>query len=1570
MTVRRAGVQGPWIRRLPVLVAAVMATAALYALFLDRPARAIAPGFDTPSMVIDDTAAAVHDPEIAATAAGVLHAAWLDERSGNVDLYASRSLDNGTTWSPAVRVDNTPAPLNIFDMDLAVTPSGNRVYAIYTDSRNGDPDVFVATSGDGGQTWTPGVRVDDAPPGAQAFRPALAVESSGVVHAVWEDWRNLGSPYQIYHAASQDAGASWSTAVRVSASSSGRIAAFPSVAAADSVVQVVWKEGGPGYDGMRAARSSDGGAAWSLSWVDIGGGGESFSAPDVTASASGATLFATWTSFQGGRQVVELARSDDSGGNWSTPVRVDDAWVVPSAYPEDPTVSLIAGRPYVVWTDIRTTESHVFASGSSDGGVTWGDCPVPCLQNNDPRVDDSPGMQRPPRPASASSPLGLYAVWEDDRAGRDIRFARHMVSEILITEFRDAPDTQEVVELFNFGVKPVDLSAYELLADGIPFDLGALGTLSPGAHRTVGNWAGADLRPAGFSLGQPLLDQGGTIEVRRSGVVADAVRFGQRGPAPDPLTTVSTARALVGTTYLDSWALDLTPSFGSPNVVGRVFPAPDLILNEAFYDASDPATRFVEVLYRGPSSLNTGGFHLVGNTVYTVPLAQGVTLIPENALTSLTPPGVFYSPLLVTGDNLYLYDPSWNLLDEVGWSVRHPQGTSLCRNPEGGGSFDGFDDLSSAAAGWQVGCAPTPPRIGLGPTPQSLLADVGEVAHVPLTVTNMLGVGDYLDLTATSADGWRVDFYDAADAAALGDSPLDADGVPDTGWLGNGQALGMTARVSVGPPSVGDGEQVFITATASASSASKTALLDFLLWPFLSPRTALFPDTVNVNGTGGDELAFVTLEVVARGSPVPEPMPIDVVFQIDSSGSMAQNDPFDARKNGVKVFLEELGRRDLGDRAAILDFDDDCAWTGPDHHLDTAGHDGNPDYGDPQADVDQIDSAGSTDLACAVWDANAELISRGDPGHAWIEILLTDGVGGDAASVRTAAAEARNNGIRIYTIGLLGNGQVDELLLQDVARISGGRYYPSADPASLLRIFLEIAADVNGLTATDPWPAHRVSMVEAVLPPYIAVDPASFTVPGGSVETNALPDCDPVPECRSGPALPWNVSQLSVGETWSVSFLVRCSLPGTHPLAVYPDSRVTYLNWSGGLVSVPFPAVPITCVVPPEPLPPRNLTSTWNGDVAAPRVSLSWAPPAVLPDHYLLYRVADDPRGFTDLGTGSPDLVARLAGSDTSWADPTPIASPGEWYYLLRSADWAEGALSGTSNTAGLFVGRLDAGRTAVSRPLEHFPWVDYSGNALDTLGEHASAFGATIEYLDAGGAWRSVPGGGDPSAVLAVGRGYVAVRATAALSVFTGLPGTMIAFDDGGFAGFGLGAEARSMAATVSGDDLLLTFAQPAGMAGGEYEVWTAPGRTGMFDGSAARATPAVPAPATAVVTVTVAGGAVRGGEQYFWVVPLNASGAAGSPTYSLGVWTATYAAHDTFALPLRPLGGPRSLGWYAQAMPRVLGMVWLASPSGVWVPHLAAMASGAYDAAVVMGGGYQVAVSGAPTTFLHIGW
>jgi len=66
-------------------------------------------------------------------------------------------------------------------------------------------------------------------------------------------------------------------------------------------------------------------------------------------------------------------------------------------------------------------------------------------------------------------------------------------------------------------------------------------------------------------------------------------------------------------------------------------------------------------------------------------------------------------------------------------------------------------------------------------------------------------------------------------------------------------------------------------------------------------------------------------------------------------------------------------------------------------------------------------------------------------------------------------------------------------------------------------------------------------------------------------------------------------------------------------------------------------------------------------------VGLAWVPPAVVPDHYLIYRVSGDPRGFTALGPAA--AYAIVYAPATAWSDPDPIAGPGERYYLMRSAN-------------------------------------------------------------------------------------------------------------------------------------------------------------------------------------------------------------------------------------------------------------------------------------------------------------
>lgn len=102
---------------------------------------------------------------------------------------------------------------------------------------------------------------------------------------------------------------------------------------------------------------------------------------------------------------------------------------------------------------------------------------------------------------------------------------------------------------------------------------------------------------------------------------------------------------------------------------------------------------------------------------------------------------------------------------------------------------------------------------------------------------------------------------------------------------------------------------------------------------------------------------------------------------------------------------------------------------------------------------------------------------RRAPGKSKVIILLTDGVN-NAGTVdpRTAAQAAGAFGIRIYTIGVGTQGEapvptgqgplglryetmpvkIDEALLGDIARPTGGRYYRASDAASLSSIFQEI----------------------------------------------------------------------------------------------------------------------------------------------------------------------------------------------------------------------------------------------------------------------------------------------------------------------------------------------------------------------------------------------------------------------------------------------------------------------------------------------------------------------------------
>ena len=142
-------------------------------------------------------------------------------------LVVSVSQDGGKTFSPGVEVDSDVLPLRRFLVFLPEFPGvaagpDRSLYVTWADGRNGDLDVFIRRSGDGGASWGPPVRVNDnrVKDGTDQYMPRVDVAPNGRVDVIFYDRR--GDPSNVrqdaYLGTSTDQGARF-TNIRVSSDS-------------------------------------------------------------------------------------------------------------------------------------------------------------------------------------------------------------------------------------------------------------------------------------------------------------------------------------------------------------------------------------------------------------------------------------------------------------------------------------------------------------------------------------------------------------------------------------------------------------------------------------------------------------------------------------------------------------------------------------------------------------------------------------------------------------------------------------------------------------------------------------------------------------------------------------------------------------------------------------------------------------------------------------------------------------------------------------------------------------------------------------------------------------------------------------------------------------------------------------------------------------------------------------------------------------------------------------------------------------------------------------------------------
>lgn len=182
----------------------------------------------------------------------------------------------------------------------------------------------------------------------------------------------------------------------------------------------------------------------------------------------------------------------------------------------------------------------------------------------------------------------------------------------------------------------------------------------------------------------------------------------------------------------------------------------------------------------------------------------------------------------------------------------------------------------------------------------------------------------------------------------------------------------------------------------------------------------------------------------------------DVVFVLDSSGSMEDNDPQNLRLSSSQNFVDALL---TGDRAAVVDFDSSA----------TTLQGLTSDKNALQQAINQIDSRGGTDIADGVSSALNILINGSSVDRTKLIILLTDGKGDYNPALTTTA---KNNNIVIYSIGL--GADVDSSVLSQIATGTNGTYTPVATADELPQVFRDVqtatgdsGVDTDGDGLTD-----------------------------------------------------------------------------------------------------------------------------------------------------------------------------------------------------------------------------------------------------------------------------------------------------------------------------------------------------------------------------------------------------------------------------------------------------------------------------------------------------------------------
>lgn len=313
-----------------------------------------------------------------------MYVTWYDSANGAYDIFLASTSEAGNTWRPPVRVDSDNPAGSAYSArpEIAMSESGDDVWIVWEDSRDGAADIYFARSDSAGTRFDVDERLDsgDDDGAHDSFEPVICSDGDNAMYAVWHDSRNSDVNRDIYFNYSRDGGQNWIPAAqRLETDSPGfGNSLFPQCVADGTTGHIAWYDQqveGTGYD-IFYRKVLDGSPSGDQVRLDVG---EDSLEPDGYANSvdpriamDGPYVAVAWSDYRGEATSQEPAGYDDLYYNFSEnegpfhefesgegDLRIDSMYTGTS-FKKDLNFQILGGSWFASWTDGRGGTSDIY----------------------------------------------------------------------------------------------------------------------------------------------------------------------------------------------------------------------------------------------------------------------------------------------------------------------------------------------------------------------------------------------------------------------------------------------------------------------------------------------------------------------------------------------------------------------------------------------------------------------------------------------------------------------------------------------------------------------------------------------------------------------------------------------------------------------------------------------------------------------------------------------------------------------------------------------------------------------------------------------------------------------------------------------------------------------------------------------------------------------------------------------------------------------------------------------------------------------------------------------------------